>query len=300
MLAVLLLVSACGGARQRARLASNNSPRTADATAISVRRPAYALTKGTVRLLGALKRPLQIDVYATRSVSQITDFVEALTVLLTEYERASTGKFTFRLIDVNTEQLRQRAKEAQLQEQSFGEEARAVKGYLGMVFTHGSEVAVIPNLPPTDGGVEFWVSNKIREIQLKADNLKVRIGVISNKAELKLSDTNLVPRYGDGTKAPSVLSVIRQAFPFYALEEVDLKDGAADIEKGLAGLIVTQPGVDYSERELRRIDDFLMLGGKALTVYASAVGFKPYDASMIATLNTQPPAIVVGVRHSPE
>jgi hypothetical protein len=80
--------------------------------------------------------------------------------------------------------------------------------------------------------------------------------------------------------------ILEQAFPFYKVEDLDLKDGANAIDKDLAGIIITQPQKDYTEKELRRIDEFLMLGGKSLVVYASAVNLKPSDGSMSATLNT--------------
>ena len=48
--------------------------------------------------------------------------------------------------------------------------------------------------------------------------------------------------------------ILEQAFPFYKVEELDLKDGANAIDKDLAGVIITQPQKDYTEKELRRID----------------------------------------------
>ncbi|HEY6460007.1 MAG TPA: Gldg family protein, partial [Polyangiaceae bacterium] len=51
------------------------------------------------------------------------------------------------------------------------------------------------------------------------------------------------------------------------------------------GLIITQPAKDLSEKELRRIDQFVMKG-KALAVFVSAVNVKANDATMNATLNT--------------
>jgi hypothetical protein len=38
--------------------------------------------------------------------------------------------------------------------------------------------------------------------------------------------------------------IIEQAFPFYKVEEVDLKGGESAIDKDLVGLIVTQPQKD--------------------------------------------------------
>ena len=79
-------------------------------------------------------------------------------------------------------------------------------------------------------------------------------------------------------------SIIEQAFPFYKIEEVAIKEGEP-IDTGFAGLIITQPRKAYTDKELRRIDEFLMQGGKSLVVYASAVTLKPQDPSMSATLD---------------
>ena len=254
----------------------------------------YTLSQGSGRLLSTLKSPIQIDAYVKTGLPQLDAFVRDLTDLLKEYERAGKGKFKFTVIEPNTDELRQQATDAGLQAQPFGEasatgedQASIAQGFLGLVFKYGSEKATIPQLSPAQtDGLEFWITNKIREIRDKADDVKHRIGVVSNKDELKLSDTNLVPKQGRGGGSPSLQSIIEQAFPFYKVEEVDLKDGASEIDKDLVGLIITQPQKDYTEKELRRIDEFLLRGKKSLVVYASAVTLKPNDASMRASLST--------------
>ncbi len=87
-----------------------------------------------------------------------------------------------------------------------------------MVFKYGSEKAVIPQLPYQNAdGLEFWITNKIREIRDKADDIKHRIGVVTGKDELKLSDANLVPKQGQGSgAAPTLKGILEQAFPFYS------------------------------------------------------------------------------------
>jgi ABC-type uncharacterized transport system involved in gliding motility auxiliary subunit len=260
----------------------------------TTRNERYTLSKGSGRLLGSLKTPIQVDAYIKTGLPQLDAFVRDLTDLLKEYEREGKGKFKFTLIEPNTDELRDQAKEAGLQEQPFGEmsatsedQAAIAQGYLGLVFKYGSEKAVIPQLPYQNGdGLEFWITNKIREIRDKADDIKHRIGVVTGKDELKLSDANLVPKQGQGQGGPTLKGILEQAFPFYKVEELDLKDGANAVDKDLAGIIVTQPQKDYTEKELRRIDEFLMLGGKSLVVYASAVNLKPNDATLSATLNT--------------
>jgi len=79
--------------------------------------------------------------------------------------------------------------------------------------------------------------------------------------------------------------ILEQALPFYKFEDVDLQGGEAEINKELVGLIITQPGKDLTDKELRRIDEFVMKG-KSLAVLASAVNLKDHDPTMTATLST--------------
>ncbi|HTA91529.1 MAG TPA: Gldg family protein [Polyangiaceae bacterium] len=251
----------------------------------------FTLSTGSGRLIRSLNSPVQVDAYVKTGLPQLDAFVRDLTDLLKEYERAGGGKFKFTIIEPNTDELRAQAKEAGLQETPFGEanqtgddQASITQGYMGLVLKYGSEKAVIPQLMQADG-LEFWITNKIREIRDKSENIKHRIGVITGKDELKLTDANLIAKQGKGGQSPSMQGILEQAFPFYKLEELDLKGGENAIDKDLVGLIITEPQKDYDEKELRRIDEFLMLGGKALVVYASAVTMKANDAKMNATLN---------------
>lgn len=253
----------------------------------------YTLSQGSARLVSGLSEQMQIDFYVTRGLAQLDLFVRDVTDLLKEYERAGEGKFKFTIIEPDTDELKEQAKEAGLQPMLFqateatsDDQAQIKEGYLGLVFKYGGEKAVMPtpNPGPTGAqGFEFWITNKIREIRDKEEDIKHRIGVITNKDELKLSDTNLTPRQGQG--GHSIQSVLTRAFPFYTVEEVDLKDGAEKIDTELVGLIITQPRKVYTDKELRRIDEFLMTGNKSLAVFASAVTLKPNDATMEATLD---------------
>ncbi len=256
----------------------------------ATREERFSLSKGSARLLGTLKQPMTVDVYVTRGLAKLDAFVRDLEDLLKEYERAGHGKFQYKIIEAKTEEQRKEAKDAGLKEASFGDvaasgddKAELAQGFMGMVFKYGSEKDVIPILSPdrTDG-LEFWITNKIREVRDKADNIKHRIGVVSGMDEIKLSEPNLIAGGGQG-KGPSMLSIMQQALPFYHIEDVDLKDGSTPIDDGLVGLIITQPGKDYTDKQLRRIDEFVMKG-RSLVVFAGAANLKASDPSMKATL----------------
>lgn len=251
----------------------------------------FTLSQGSGRLIQSLKSPIQVDAYVTKGLAQLDAFVRDLTDLLREYERAGGGKFKYTIIEAKTDELREKAKEEGLQPMAFGEtsatgddQASIAQGFMGLVLKYGSEKATIPQLAPGQGaGLEFWITNKIREIRDKADDIKHKIGVVTGKEDVGLNDPNLVPKQGQQGGA-SIQNIITRAFPFYEIVEVEVSE-STEIDPELDGLIITQPQKDYTDKELRRIDEFLMRGNKALAVFASAPTLKPQDPSMEATLS---------------
>ncbi|HXX70230.1 MAG TPA: Gldg family protein, partial [Polyangiaceae bacterium] len=181
---------------------------------------------------------------------------------------------------------KKKAKDAGLVEQPFGEatdEKEAVtEGYMGLVFRYGEQQDVIKFLPPDrTEGLEFWITNKIREIRDKGDDIHHKIGVLTGHDEIKPSESNLAP---SNMGKFAMQTIITQNFPFYSFQDVDLKNGDSEISDDLDGLLITQPGKDLTDKELRRIDQFLMKG-KSLAVVASSVNIKANDATMNATLD---------------
>jgi ABC-type uncharacterized transport system involved in gliding motility auxiliary subunit len=256
----------------------------------------FTLSKGSASLV---RRPppdskggqvLQIDAYVTKGLPKLDAFVRDLRDLLQEYQDASAGLFKYQIIEAKDEEQKKAAKEAGLIEQPFGEAsetesntAAVAQGYMGLVLKYGSEKDAIKFLPPerTDG-MEFWITNKIRELKDRADGVKHKIGVLTGHDEMKLTEANLVPAQQG---KPNIQQIITQNFPFYQLQDVDLKGGDGEVDDALDGLIITQPGKDLTEKELRRIDQFVMKG-KSLVVIAGAANVKANDASMNATLST--------------
>jgi ABC-type uncharacterized transport system involved in gliding motility auxiliary subunit len=250
----------------------------------------YTLSQGSGRLLRSMKQTLTVDAYITKGLPKLDSFVRDLRDLLQEYKNAGGGKFEYVLIEPKDEETKKKAKDAGLIEQPFGEvsstedeKAAVTQGYMGLVFKYGEQQDVIKFLPPdrTDG-LEFWVTNKIREIRDKGDDIHHKIGVLVGDDEMKPTDNNLVPSQMGKF---SMQGIITQNFPFYTFSEVDLKGGDTEIPDDLDGLLITQPGKDLNEKELRRIDQFVMKG-KALAVFASAVNVKANDATMNASLST--------------
>ncbi|HEX3771738.1 MAG TPA: Gldg family protein [Polyangiaceae bacterium] len=247
----------------------------------------FTLSKGSGNLLRSMKQELTIDAYVTKGLPKLDAFVRDLRDLLQEYKNAGGGKFDYTITEPKDEDAKKKAKDAGLIEQPFGEasdtdeKAAVAQGFMGLVFKYGEQQDVIKFLPPdrTDG-LEFWITNKIREIRDKGDDIHHKIGVLTGHDEIKPSENDLVPT---NMGKYSMQTIITQNFPFYSFQDVDLKNGDAEIPDELDGLLVTQPGKDLTEKELRRIDQFVMKG-KSLAVLASAVNIKASDATMNATL----------------
>jgi hypothetical protein len=245
---------------------------------------APALTPGSVRLLGTLRRPVHVDFYAVARGPELDAYVRSVARLLCAYQLAGSGNFEFKVLDSDTEALRQSAKEAGVNVSGYGDGERRSTGLLGIALRYGKSTKVIPQLfPESAHGLEFWLSNKVREIRDLEDGIVQRVGVLAGKAEIKLTDPHLVPN-PTVRPGPSILGIIEQAFPYYSVDEVDLKASGGKIDDALTALIVTQPGAPYTDSELRALDEFLMRGGRALVVYASAVTLKAHDASMRASV----------------
>jgi ABC-type uncharacterized transport system involved in gliding motility auxiliary subunit len=249
----------------------------------------FTLSKGSGNLLRSMKQELSVDAYVTKGLPKLDAFVRDLRDLLQEYKNAGGAKFEYAIIQPKDEDTRKKAKDAGLIEQPFGEasatdeKAAVTQGFMGLVFKYGEQQDVIKFVPPdrTDG-LEFWISNKIREIRDKGDDVHHKLGVLTGHDEIKTTEDNLTP-HNMGKYA--IQTIITQNFPFYSFQDVDLKNGDSEIPDELDGLIITQPGKDLTDKELRRIDQFVMKG-KSLAVFAGAVNVKASDATMNATLST--------------
>ncbi len=260
----------------------------------------FTLSLGSKRMVcEGLQSDLQVDVYVTRGLAKTDLFIQDLTDLLKEYEAASykradgsaspPSKFKFTIIEPKTEEEKEAAKKEGLTEQLLGEgsetsdQATLATGFMGFVLKYGNEKEIIPFWPPdSTQGVEFFLSNKIRELRDRADKIETKFGLITGHDEIKISDNVLAP----GNQPFNLKQIFDEYFPFYKFEDVDLQNGDAEINQELVGVIITQPQKPYTEKELRRIDEFLMRGNKAAVFMVSAVNLKPNDKDMKATLNT--------------
>jgi hypothetical protein len=258
----------------------------------------FTLSKGSANLVSkGLEHPMKVTLYVTKGMAKLDLFVEDLTHLFGEYERASRGKLSYKIIEPKGNE--DAIKEAKghcsnggcqpLQEIPFddanqrGDQATITSGFMGVVFEYENEEDTIPVLHPDNAeGLEFWITNKIRNLRDKVQDTYPRIGIIK-KEGISINDENLVP--GGRGPGPNMRGILSQHFPFYKFEDVNLGEGKKEIDAKLNGVVMMQADKDWTDAELARVDQFLMKGDKALLVIAGAVNMKASDAGMKAELN---------------
>jgi ABC-type uncharacterized transport system involved in gliding motility auxiliary subunit len=236
--------------------------------------------KGTAHLLSTLTKPLHIKVYSPEGLATVDAFIRDLRDLLGEYVRYGDGKVSYEIIYPDRLEGEQKTKaeadaqEAGLKKQLMGEAKGAGsksgtigEGYLGMVLTYGGEKATLDLNERNQQGLEFFISNKIRELRDKEDKITHRIGYLQGHKEKGFQELS---------------RIFGEYFPYYKMEAVDLAKGEKDIEDNFDGLIISTPDEEIPTKELRRIDAFLMKG-KAVAVFANNVHIKDADPAMNVT-----------------
>lgn len=246
------------------------------------------LCPATPHILAQLKDRMEIRLYVSADIKKVAEETKKIAVVLEQMKASSQGKLDYLIIDVSehapgAEEKRREASERGLQMTAIDDSSSGMyggrTGYFGMVFSYRAERDRIPILTSADG-IEFWIDNKIREVMARADNVKKRIGIVTGHHEVSISEPYLVPA---GSGSPTIRAVITQYFPYYTLEDIDLRRA---IPPEIEGLLVQSPTDDFKDDELRAIDDFVIGQSKPLAIVASAAVPAAGDARMVVTLAT--------------
>jgi len=107
-------------------------------------------------------------------------------------------------------------------------------------------------------GLEFGSPTQGRESGTRPTRSSTRSASSRAKERDQVSEPNLIPA---NQGKPSIQDIIVHNFPFYTLVETDLKGGEGETRRHADGPHSSRsPAQDYTDKELRRIDQFLMKG----------------------------------------
>ncbi|MFO0555678.1 MAG: protein kinase [Polyangiaceae bacterium] len=159
-----------------------------------------------------------------------------------------------------------------------------VSGICGVEIEYGLSKSVIGELLPGDTStLDFRLAWELVAMADLEDQTPRSFGVLTRSA-VPLTAPLLVPK--DSSSPTDLVGNIQGDSPHYKFVDIDLKGGESAVPADLVGLIVTQPATDYTDKELRRIDEFALRGNKTLIFYASAVNLEPYVPTMLGRLDT--------------
>ena len=104
---------------------------------------------------------------------------------------------------------------------------------MGLVFKYGVREGRHPesSRPDHSDGLEFWITNKIREIRDKADNIKHKIGVLTGHDEIKLTRHEPRPRRS-AARVRRCRTSSRRTSRSTTFVDVDLKGGDSGDRRG--------------------------------------------------------------------
>lgn len=236
------------------------------------KRQLYTLSEGTRRIVGSLRDQLTITVYFTpNQPPPANDDERFLRDQLDEYRVLGRGRINVRFVRPDNEQRRRDAEnagciKAPLQAVNVREEQATIQEvYRCITFEYLGRRERIEFLPPGVQGLEYEISSIIKNISLPENQRERTIGFLTGHGELTPDD---------GMQYLS--QVMEQERVNYRTRTVNLNNGENEVPADIKGLIIANPQRRIEERELRRLDAYLMRGG-SIALFAGGVNFPSTD-----------------------
>jgi ABC-type uncharacterized transport system involved in gliding motility auxiliary subunit len=230
------------------------------------KRRLYSLSEGTKRTLGRLTDNLTVTVYWTPDQPPpANDDERLLREQLDEYTAAGRGRVEVRWVRADNDERKRQAENASCSKrilQTVREgQAQAVEVYRCITFSYLRNNERIDFVNPGIEGLEYEVTSIIK----KMIDPERAIGFLTGHDE-GIPDSAM----------PYLSRIMQEAHLGYTTRNVDLRGGEDDIPNDIKGLIINNPTRRIEERELRRINAYLMRGG-AVAIFASGVNVTGTD-----------------------
>ncbi|MDQ3032447.1 MAG: GldG family protein [Myxococcota bacterium] len=213
----------------------------------------FTLSEGSRRVVRELDDTLRITAYFTPDLPPPFNAQERyVRDILAEYQAASGGHVSVRIVHPDDDEEREAAEAAgvqMMQHQRLESDRVAVmEGYRGLVFEYAGDREVIAALPQDTTGLEYAITMAVKQLTEE----DTPIGVVS----------------GHESPTPTKgLATLQRMLPTYTLREVD---ATAAIPDDLRALLVVDPQSELTEPELRNIDAYVM-GGGSLGVFGGTM-----------------------------
>lgn len=240
------------------------------------KRGLYSLSQGTRRTLGRLTDNLTITVYWTPDQpAPANDDERLLREQLDEYVAAGRGRLVVRWVRTDNDERRRQAEGASCTKRMLqtvnaqSEQANIAEVFRCVTFSYLRSTEQIPFVNPGVEGMEYQVTSIVK----KMIDPERAIGFLTGHDE------------GTPEQALPYLSrILQEAHLGYTTRTVDLRGGEEDIPADIKGLVIMGPSRRMEERELRRINAYLMRGG-SVAVFAGGTTISGSDTRPTAARN---------------
>lgn len=232
------------------------------------KRGLYSLSQGTKRTLGRLTDNLTITVYWTPDQpAPANDDERLLREQLDEYVAAARGRLVVRWVRTDNDERKRQAESASCTKRMLqtvntqSDQANLAEVYRCVTFSYLRSTEQIPFVNPGAEGMEYQITSIVK----KMIDPERAIGFLTGHDE------------GTPEQALPYLSrILQEAHLGYTTRTVDLRGGEEDIPNDIKGLVIMGPSRAIPERELRRINAYLMRGG-SVAIFAGGVNVTGSD-----------------------
>ena len=231
------------------------------------------LTMGTRRILGRLTGRLAINVYWSPGQPALgSDDERALRDRLGDFGRAAPGNLDVRWLSTDSTTGRRLAEESGCPPRALPASAEppgpaTTETFRCITLSYLGSTQRIDSVSPGLDRFEYEFSSIVRTFL----GPQLTIGFLSGHGEGTLGQT-----------LPYLGRILQADHLNYATRAVDLNGGATEVPGDISGLMVVGPTRRIDDRELRRLDEYLMRGG-SIAVFASGITVSGADVNPTAT-----------------
>lgn len=232
------------------------------------KRGLYSLSQGTRRTLGRLTDNLTITIYWTPDQpAPANDDERLLREQLDEYVAASRGRLEVRWVRTDNDERKRQAEGASCTKRvlqtvnTASDQANLAEVFRCITFSYLRSTEQIAFVNPGVEGMEYQITSIVK----KMIDPERAIGFLTGHDE-----------GSPETALPYLSRILQEAHLGYTTRTIDLHGGEEEIPNDIKGLVIMGPARRIEERELRRINSYLMRGG-SVAVFAGGTNITGSD-----------------------
>ena len=232
------------------------------------KRGLYSLSQGTRRTLGRLTDNLTVTIYWTPDQpAPANDDERLLHEQLDEYVAASQGRLDVRWVRTDNDERKHQAEGASCTKRvlqtvnTASDQANLAEVFRCITFSYLRSTEQIAFVNPGVEGMEYQITSIVK----KMIDPERAIGFLTGHEE-----------GSPETALPYLSRILQEAHLGYTTRSVDLHGGEEEIPADIKGLVIMGPSRRIEERELRRINSYLMRGG-SVAVFAGGTNITGAD-----------------------